>query len=177
MRESHFNRDIQLREKSLLEELRRYKSKIVSATTLPDGLFSPHMCHADRIQDRDAFILALIDGDGMIFNDDLIKSGEEGGRQAANSLWNALSDRIENALEFPPDIKIVVRVYANIKGLGDTCHKAGILSRPSLLEDFARGFTGAKQLFDFVDVGMGKDRADDKIGGEQLLSALVESKG
>ena len=43
-----------------------------------------------------------------------------------------------------------------------------------MIEEFARGFTGSKQLFDFVDVGMGKDRADDKISGE-LCRCLAES--
>jgi hypothetical protein len=40
------------------------------------------------------------------------------------------------------------------------------LESPAYLNDFARGFTGSKQLFDFVDVGSGKDRADDKISGK-----------
>lgn len=33
-------------------------------------------------------------------------------------------------------------------------------------EDFVRGFTRAKTTFDFVDVGTGKDRADEKIIGK-----------
>ena len=64
-----------------------------------------------------------------------------------------------------PDYKIVARVYANQKGLADACHRAGILDRPFVMEEFARGFTGSKQLFDFIDVGSGKDRADEKITG------------
>lgn len=35
----------------------------------------------------------------------------------------------------------------------------------SVFEDFARGFSRGKTLFDFVDVGPGKDRADEKIIG------------
>ena len=98
----------------------------------------------------------LIDGDGMIFDDRLIQNGEAGGREAAGLLWNAVMDHFQNDASLPSDVKIVTRIYANLKGLGDVCKKSGLLSTPSTIEDFARGFTGSKQLFDFVDVGAGK---------------------
>ena len=111
---------------------------------------------SDNEQDRDAFILVLIDGDGMVFDDRLIQNGEAGGREAAGLLWNAVMDRFQTDAGIPSDIKIVTRIYANLKGLGDACKKSGILTTSSTIEDFARGFTGSKQLFDFVDVGVGK---------------------
>ena len=52
-----------------------------------------------------------------------------------------------------------------MKGLADTCYKAGIVDSPSKIEEFARGFTRSKHLFDFTDVGSGKDRADGKLAG------------
>ena len=120
-------------------------------------------------QERDAFVLVLIDGDGMIFEDHLIKQGEVGGREAAGILWAAIRDLAHEMMpNLSSDVKIVTRIYANLKGLGDVCHRAGILDKPSTIEDFARGFTGSKQLFDFVDVGSGKDRADDKLSGRSL---------
>ncbi|MCJ1479388.1 hypothetical protein MMC13_008073 [Lambiella insularis] len=141
-RESHFNRDIQLRESRLKEELR-----LVATRT-----------------DRDAFILVLIDGDGMIFEDKLIQRGEAGGKEAAGILWGAVKDYVQlNVLGLSSDYKIVTRVYANVKGLGDVCKRAGIIESSTIMEDFMRGFTGSKQLFDFIDVGSGKDRADDKV--------------
>ena len=111
---------------------------------------------SNSCQARDAFILVLIDGDGMIFDDRLIKNGEAGGREAAGLLWNAVMECFENDTGVPSDVKIVTRIYANLKGLGDVCKKSGIISTSSNIEDFARGFTGSKQLFDFVDVGVGK---------------------
>ena len=106
----------------------------------------------------------------MIFDDKLLSRGEAGGREAAGLLWNAVTDHVHLEVpDLPSDYKIVTRIYANLKGLGDVCHRSGILENPTLIEDFARGFTGSKQLFDFVDVGMGKDRADDKISGELWL--------
>lgn len=119
-------------------------------------------------QERDPFILVLIDGDGMIFEDHLIKQGEIGGKEAAAALWAGTRDYIHQTVPgLSPDFKIVARIYANLKGLGETCHRAGILENPATIEHFARGFTGSKQLFDFIDVGVGKDRADDKISGRQ----------
>ena len=122
------------------------------------------------VQERDAFILVLIDGDGMIFEDQYIQKGENGGKEAATLLSGFVRDYVTQKVpNVSSDYKIVTRVYANIKGLGDACHRSGILERPLLIEEFARGFTGSKQLFDFVDVGMGKDRADDKISGSSVF--------
>ena len=33
-------------------------------------------------------------------------------------------------------------------------------------DEFVRGFNRAKTMFDFIDVGAGKDRADEKIIGK-----------
>ena len=104
----------------------------------------------------------------MIFDDRLIQAGEAGGKEAASMLWTAVRDYVhQQKFGLPSDFKIVTRIYANLKGLGDVCHRAGILDGSTVIEDFARGFTGSKQFFDFVDVGTGKDRADDKISGRQ----------
>lgn len=103
----------------------------------------------------------------MIFADQFLKKGETGGKEASASLGTAIRENLlQRIASLPADYKIVTRIYANLKGLGDVCYRAGILERASLIEDFARGFTGSKQLFDFVDVGMGKDRADEKISGK-----------
>ena len=112
-------------------------------------------------------MLVLIDGDGMIFNDHLIGYGEAGGKEAAGQMWTqAYSLARERVPNIPMHFKIVTRVYANLRGLADICERAGIVDRAATVEEFARGFTGAKSLFDFVDVGSGKDRADEKITGQ-----------
>jgi hypothetical protein len=57
-------------------------------------------------------------------------------------------------------------MYANVRGLGDVLARNSIIDDTSVFEDFVRGFTRGKALFDFVDVGAGKDRADEKIIGK-----------
>lgn len=116
-------------------------------------------------------MLVLIDGDGMIFDNKLISKGEAGGKEAAGLLWNCVTEYVHQHLtNLPSDYKIVTRVYANLRGLGDICQRSGIVDKADMIYDFARGLTGSKQLFDFVDVGMGKDRADDKISGNHPLA-------
>lgn len=69
-------------------------------------------------------------------------------------------------VDCPADVKVVVRIYANLQGLATVCHRAGIVDHPGKIEEFARGFTRGKTLCDFTDVGPGKDRADGKIAGK-----------
>ena len=104
----------------------------------------------------------------MIFEDELIKKGEAGGEEAASLLWNAIYTQVQ-ASSLPSDIKVVARVYADLKGLGEICSNIGIIPSRDLIRDFACGFTGSKPLFDFIDVVMGEDRADDKISGTHLM--------
>lgn len=89
------------------------------------------------------------------------------GQQASTLLHNAVAEWAASEIaECPENVKIVVRIYANLKGLGDVCARAGVVSQSYVIEDFARGFTRGKTLFDFIDVGSGKDRADGKISGK-----------
>lgn len=82
--------------------------------------------------------------------------------------------------DLPESTKIVARFYANVNGLAETCFKAGIVPSPQVMKDFVKGFTQGRTLFDFVDVGSGKDRADKKIIGESILvraTSLSKSDG
>ncbi|KAL1999242.1 hypothetical protein VTN02DRAFT_4831 [Thermoascus thermophilus] len=140
-RETRFNRDIQIHEMELMDQIARIKT----------------------IMDREPFVIVFLDGDGMIFQDSFLQQGEQGGKDAANQLWASLREYVTRNLPSVSSPKIITRIYANVKGLADACFKAGIVNKASLVEDFVRGFNGSRLLFDFVDVGTGKDRADDKI--------------
>lgn len=105
----------------------------------------------------------------MIFQDYLLQQGEQGGRDAANQLWACLRDYVTRNLPSISSPKIITRIFANVQGLAETCVKAGIIEKASVFQDFVRGFNGSRLLFDFVDVGTGKDRADDKLAGKVLL--------
>jgi len=123
-----------------------------------------NVTHLQYLLNRDPFILVLIDGDGMIFNTSFLREAEAGGKKAAAVFHDAVQQwAAASVIDCPTDVQIVVRVYANLKGLSDACTKAGLVTHPGQLEEFARGFTRGKTLSDFVDVGYGKDRADGKV--------------
>lgn len=84
-----------------------------------------------------------------------------------------MRDWIENeAREVPLTSRIICRIYANVQGLGEVLVRTGAITAIEDFEDFVRGFTRAKTLFDFIDVGAGKDRADEKIIGTRRRSEL-----
>lgn len=106
----------------------------------------------------------------MIFDNRFLQKGLAGGKQAAATLFNAIVAYIERETKIiPPTSRVLCRIYANVKGLADTLVRAGILQEAAQFEEFVRGFTMGRTLFDFVDVGPGKDRADDKIIGKFRL--------
>ena len=97
----------------------------------------------------------------MIFDDELVKKGEKGGKEAANLLWAKVNEYVTQSLPHTSSPKIIARVYANVKDLGQVMQKSGIIDDVAIFESFAKGFND-KLLFDFVDVGSGKkDLADD----------------
>ncbi|GAB7357987.1 hypothetical protein MBLNU230_g0154t1 [Neophaeotheca triangularis] len=104
----------------------------------------------------DPHVLVLIDGNGMLFDNDLFNAGERGGRKAAVALHGAVSEwAVQTVTQCPSNVKIIVRVYANIRGLVDICTRAGIVDSPGKMEDFARGFNGSMALCDFIDAPNG----------------------
>lgn len=113
----------------------------------------------------------------MIFEDNLIQAGEAGGRKAANLVYSAIQHWVQHeAPAIPIESKVVCRVYANVQGLSDVLFRTGVVEDVGVVEQFARGFTRGKTLFDFVDVGPGKDRADEKINGKLCFIPFVTAR-
>lgn len=115
----------------------------------------------------------LIDGNGMLFDNDSMNGGERGGRKAAITLHHAVSEwAVRNVTECPRNVKIIVRVYANLRGLMEVCDKAGIVDSPGKVEDFARGFNSSMALCDFLDAPNGNS-AEAKITGKFQIRRAV----
>ncbi|ORY55099.1 uncharacterized protein BCR38DRAFT_415059 [Pseudomassariella vexata] len=111
------------------------------------------------LKHRNPYVLVLIDGDGLIFKEHLIKQGLEGGKKAAYTLRESVVALCDN----PDETEIITRIYANLTGLNKAMKRDGSVDSENDLKDFMLGFTQAKASFDFVDVGHGKERADTKI--------------
>ncbi|KAH7246141.1 hypothetical protein BKA59DRAFT_527980 [Fusarium tricinctum] len=115
----------------------------------------------EEIKNTNPYVLILIDGDGLIFNSDFIDLGLEGGKKAAHTLNAAVAKLCSH--ERTGSLEIVCRVVANVAGLSKAMYRNGSIDDPSLVREFALGFTQARASFDFIDVGYGKERADFKI--------------
>ncbi|KAL8761918.1 MAG: hypothetical protein Q9194_007633 [Teloschistes cf. exilis] len=104
------------------------------------------------------------------FRDVYLNKGEDGGKYAADALLGEVKTYLKQ-LGLPAagsNTDVVVRAYANLRGLGRACLKYGWMDATTAtmttgLQQFANGFTGRQPLFDFVDVGDGKEKADQKI--------------
>ncbi|KZL86930.1 c-x8-c-x5-c-x3-h zinc finger protein [Colletotrichum incanum] len=112
------------------------------------------------MKNRNPYVLILIDGDGLLFQENFIRQGIEGGKQAAYALRTAVAEYVGSQ---SGEVEIVAKVCANLSGLGRAMRRDGCLDSESELKDFSLGFTQAKASFDFIDVGHGKERADSKI--------------
>ncbi|KAJ4509760.1 hypothetical protein HRR83_006918 [Exophiala dermatitidis] len=130
-REAQFNREGQIRENALHEQLLQVKT----------------------IMDRSPYIMVLLDGDGMIFTKDLLCKGENGGKEAASNISSAVDAFVAQHLPHLRSPNVVTRIYANVKSLSETLSKLKIIERTSLLDEFARGLNSAELSFDFVDAG------------------------
>lgn len=111
-------------------------------------------------------VFVIIDGDGAIFRDDLLSRGAEGGTDAAFELLTQIRKHIKTI--YPEakveDWTIMVQIVISLEGQARTLHAAGIVQDGYRdLTAFAHAFGQAQSLFSFVDVGIGKERADHKI--------------
>ncbi|KAJ5811604.1 hypothetical protein N7474_007905 [Penicillium riverlandense] len=140
-RETRFNRDIQLHEMELMDQISRIKT----------------------IMDREPFVVVLLDGEGIIFRDDFLQLGEQGGRSAAKQLWATLEAYVAETFPSVISPKIMTKIYLNVKGFGEMCARNGITSEPTTINDFIRGFNESLSFFEIVDIGAGKNKAHDKI--------------
>ena len=96
----------------------------------------------------------------MLFHENLIRKGIEGGKQAANALRDTV---LKQCHELANEMEVVAKVCANVTGLSKAMLRNGSLQNINDLRDFTLGFTQGRASFDFVDVGHGKERADSKI--------------
>ncbi|KAL8902446.1 MAG: hypothetical protein Q9207_004703 [Kuettlingeria erythrocarpa] len=108
----------------------------------------------------------------MKFRDTFLNDDEEGGRKAADELLIQVQHYLKELGLDVHGTDVLVRAYANLRGLGQACVKHGTMKATADICLFANGFTRRQPLFDFVDVGLGKERADHKVRGTQLHENL-----
>ncbi|KAK2001958.1 hypothetical protein LX36DRAFT_600508, partial [Colletotrichum falcatum] len=144
------------------------KNKSLLVTSMCDTV-NNHKEQVDQLRaekDKHCFALVLIDGDCMPFVDDLIEQGLEGGKKAVSFLRKAVASELKSVdPSLPHHLQLVVRVFANMKGLAKTYTELGTIPDPGVLYEFARGFNMTNAACEFVDAGNGKECADEKMKG------------
>ncbi|KAB5515142.1 hypothetical protein GE09DRAFT_586324 [Coniochaeta sp. 2T2.1] len=111
------------------------------------------------------FVSVVIDGDSLLFLDELVTQGMEGGKQAVVLLHQAIEEDLKLSLPDNSDLPVIIRVYANVRGLSKTYKEHGILSELKF-DEFIRGFNIVYPMCDYIDAGNGKDCADVKVKGQ-----------
>ncbi|KAJ2915292.1 hypothetical protein MD484_g5148, partial [Candolleomyces efflorescens] len=104
-------------------------------------------------------LVVLIDGDGAIFDLELIAQGEEGGHKAASLLSEGIAKHLPNHNGH----QLWVYVFLNKRGLSETFDRVSEHQARSKLDDFMIGFNQSTERFIMVDVGSAKEAADSKI--------------
>lgn len=95
----------------------------------------------------------------------MVKQGIAGGDEAAKLLRRAVFNYLRYEEDFKHDYRIVIRVYANLRGLSKTYADKGILPNTAAFSEFVLGFNKAHPLCDFIDAGNHKEAADTKLKG------------
>jgi hypothetical protein len=119
-----------------------------------------------RQLEASSFVLALIDGDGAIFQDALLQAAAgDGGSEAASRLYHAIRNHIASVYSNSGNWPIMVQLYLSLDKLAMKLAQVGLLRAPSDFRAFTQRFSVNQPLFSIIDVGQGKERADHKIKG------------
>jgi hypothetical protein len=109
--------------------------------------------------------LCVIDGDGNIFQPELIALGNAGGSKAAIMLTQGILshlDKADNSLA--GRAKIWLNIYCNLFGLQEILIKNDVCTAEQF-GAFVVGFNQSSPLFSIVNVGPMKEAADAKLKG------------
>ncbi|KAK0741915.1 hypothetical protein B0T21DRAFT_121554 [Apiosordaria backusii] len=142
------------------EDATRSRRELQQRIHALEGQLETAILANDQVKNTNSYVVVLIDGDGLIFKPELIQQGLAGGKKAAYALRSAI---LGQCGPHGNEIGVLAQVYLNLAGLSKAMRRDGCLDNESNLKEFSLGFTQAKATFDFVDVGHGKERADNKI--------------
>jgi len=92
--------------------------------------------------------------------------GLDGGKRTANLLKQAVEEELKSSVPTTAHhSQVIIRVYANVKGLVKTYKEMEVLSEPTF-DEFVRGFNMGDAMCDYIDAGNGKECSDEKVKGK-----------
>jgi hypothetical protein len=105
-----------------------------------------------------------------------VKEGADGGKRAASLLKQAVEEELQACdPSAAHHVQVVVRVYANMKGLTKTYKEMDLLPQSTTFEEFVRGFNMGDVMCDYVDAGNGKECSDAKVKGKRIYAETQHS--
>ncbi|KAM7183321.1 hypothetical protein V8F33_013656 [Rhypophila sp. PSN 637] len=107
------------------------------------------------MKNSNPYVVILIDGDGLLFKDNFISQGREGGEKAAHALRAAI---LKECNEHAKNTEVVATLFSSLAGLAKAMRRDGTIGHEDDLRDFTSGFTQGKAMFNVKDVGHGKER-------------------
>ncbi|KIJ32342.1 hypothetical protein M422DRAFT_70627 [Sphaerobolus stellatus SS14] len=156
------NKELTFWKTAYLEEVKKY-DKLVEETKLLENKVVSLEGSKDH-RERESIALVLIDGDGNIFDDSLLKRGKEGGFEAAQLLTEMILSDCAESVSLNKPIQLWTYIFLNLKGLQNTLASTGICTATDF-EAFVIGFNQANSRLAICDVHSGKEAADAKIKG------------
>ncbi|KAI4254669.1 MAG: hypothetical protein L6R42_007100 [Xanthoria sp. 1 TBL-2021] len=146
---------------SLLDEVDELKESLESMESERAREKTAAMMSYQSLQTSQAAMTTL---QRSMFLDALIKKLEVGGEEAAELLRTSIRKYLmDEVTDIQADMEPIVRVFANMRGLGKTLVDAKILESPEDLGRFVCGFNKKFTSFDFIDAGNGKECSDAKL--------------
>lgn len=122
-----------------------------------------------RGQEKNPFVLVLVDGDGYTFKDHLIKNNREGGVSAAQLMSTEIRERLRK-LGHLDHCRLVVRIYSNFASISRVLSHHGLVgAHARSIAPIAAAFTGAKDHFDYVDAGEANGAVFTKVEGSPFV--------
>jgi hypothetical protein len=100
------------------------------------------------------------------FQDCFPVKGVKGGERAVDKLLSGVQSHLNERFPDSDNWAIFVKAYANVEGLAQALARTGRITSAAEFRLFVTEFTSRHAFCDFVDVGHGKERADNKVKGE-----------
>ncbi|KAG0645059.1 hypothetical protein D0Z07_9098 [Hyphodiscus hymeniophilus] len=103
---------------------------------------------------------------GMVFHEDFVSRGLQGGYDAADKFVGKVREHLSSLsppFEDAKTVPIMVKAFANRSGLAHAYAGNKKVVPPISINHFWIGFSRRYPLVDFVDVGLGKEEADNKL--------------
>ncbi|KAJ5663970.1 hypothetical protein N7507_004701 [Penicillium longicatenatum] len=109
------------------------------------------------------FVVVLVDGDGALFRDEFLRRPRQGAIEASQRLVQAVKNEIRDGSIDKANLTVVVRIFANMRGLSKVMAHERVIGSQGDLAVFAKEFNTTCDGFDFINVGYGKENADSKM--------------